>query len=205
MRSLQEGRRDEVRRMVRLISALSCLGGLFLIGLGPEAVLLLGGNAYAPALSAVAPTVMGVVCQCLYAHYINVVLHMKKTRSISLGTMAAAALNLLLNFLFVPRYGFAAAAWTTFVSYLALLLVFFLFVRKKLRVVLYDDRHLLLSACLSAGLSGGLFLLYRSLPARLAVLFVCAAAFLYLYRDDLQSLLSLLKNRRAAVQDHENE
>ena len=39
-----------------------------------EAVLLLGGEAYAPAAAAVPPTVMGVVCQCLYAHYINIVL-----------------------------------------------------------------------------------------------------------------------------------
>ena len=191
--SLQEGRRDEVRRMVRLISALSCLGGLFLIGLGPEAVLLLGGDAYAPALSAVAPTVMGVVCQCLYSHYINLVLHEKKTRYVSFGTMAAALFNLGLNFLFVPRYGFSAAAYTTFVSFLCLLLIHFLFVRKKLNIRLYDDRQIFLSVFLCAGLSCVFSFLYGSLPARLLVLAACAAAFLYRYREELKPLLNLLK------------
>ena len=191
--SLQEGRRDEVRRMVRLISALSCLGGLFLIALGPEAVLLLGGSAYAPALSAVAPTVMGVVCQCLYAHYINLVLHEKKTRYVSFGTMAAALLNLGLNFLFVPRYGFSAAAYTTFASFLCLLLIHFLFVRKKLNIRLYDDRQILFSAGVTAVIAACLSLLYGSLLARLGVLLVCFCGVLYGFRAELQSLISLLQ------------
>lgn len=191
--SLKEGRRNEIRSMVRLLSALSCLGGLFLIAFGPEAVLLLGGSAYAPALSAVPPTVMGVVCQCLYSHYINLVLHEKKTRYVSFGTMAAAMLNLGLNLLFVPRYGFTAAAYTTFVSFLALLLIHFLFVRKKLRIRLYDDRQLLLCAGVSAVIACGLSLLYGNLPARIGVIAVCICGILYGFRAELQSLVSLLQ------------
>ena len=136
---------------------------------------------------------MGVVCQCLYAHYINLVLHEKKTRYVSLGTMAAALLNLGLNFLFVPRYGFSAAAYTTFASFLTLLLIHFLFVRKKLNIRLYDDRQIFLSVFLCAGLSCVFSFLYGNLPARLLVLAACAAAFLYRYREELKPLLNLLK------------
>ena len=193
--SLQEGRRDEVRKYVRLFSSAACLLGLLLIAFGPEAVLLLGGSAYAPALSAVPPTVMGVVCQCLYAHYINLVLHEKKTRYVSFGTMAAAALNLVLNLIFVPKYGFAAAAYTTFVSFLVLLLVHFLFVRRKLQIRLYDDRQIFLAAGVSTALACILSLLYAYLPVRILLFAACAGLFLYRYRKDLSPVFVLIKNR----------
>lgn len=193
--SLQDGRKDEIRRYVRLIAASSCLLGLLMIALGPEAMALLGGNAYAQAVSAVPPTVLGIVCQCLYSHYINLVLHEKKTRYVSLGTMAAAALNLGLNLLFVPRYGFTAAAYTTFVSFLTLLLIHFLFVRKFLRLRLYDDRQILLSAGLTAAAGFVLAFLRENLPARLLVFAALLGAALYVYRADLRPLLVRIRER----------
>ena len=136
---------------------------------------------------------MGVVCQCLYAHYINLVLHEKKTRYVSFGTMAAAALNLGLNLLFVPRYGFAAAAYTTFASFLTLLLIHFLFVRKKLRIRLYDDRQILLCAFACAGLGACFSLLYTSLPARILLFLACLGAFVFLYRRELAPAVSMIR------------
>ena len=191
--SLQEGRREEIRRYVRLLAAGTCVLGLCLTAAGPEAVLLLGGSAYEAAAPAVPATALGIICQCLYAHYINLELHMKKTGYASFGTMAAAALNLALNFLFVPKYGFAAAAATTFLSYLMLLLLHFLIVRKKLGVRLYDDRFLLLSAAVSAGFGGLLYLAYPYLPIRLAAAAALIALFVTVFRKDLSAAVRLLR------------
>jgi O-antigen/teichoic acid export membrane protein len=46
----------------------------------------------------------------------------RRTRTMMIGAGAAAALNLGLNFLLVPRYGIMAAAWTTLAAYAGYLL-----------------------------------------------------------------------------------
>ena len=43
--------------------------------------------------------------------------YLKKTQYIAAGTMAVALLNVLLNALCIPRFGYVAAAYTTVVSY----------------------------------------------------------------------------------------
>ena len=54
----------------------------------------------------------------------------KKTKLIALGTVAAAILNVVLNSLIIPRYGFQAAAYTTAFCYLCYLLIHIGFARK---------------------------------------------------------------------------
>ncbi len=46
----------------------------------------------------------------------------KRTFTISIGTVAAALfLNIFLNWLLIPKFGYLAAAYTTMIGYLALL------------------------------------------------------------------------------------
>ena len=42
----------------------------------------------------------------------------KKTKLIALGTMLAAGMNILLNAVFIPTFGYVAAAYTTVACYL---------------------------------------------------------------------------------------
>lgn len=58
----------------------------------------------------------------LYSFFVNVEFFEKKTFLISTATIFAAGLNILLNLLFLSRYGIMVAAWATLISY------FFLFV-----------------------------------------------------------------------------
>jgi len=57
-------------------------------------------------------------------------LYHKKTNLIMVGTLLAALTNIVLNFIFIPQYGYVAAAATTFVSYLLLFVVIMLLSRR---------------------------------------------------------------------------
>jgi O-antigen/teichoic acid export membrane protein len=66
----------------------------------------------------------------LQHRYQSGILFHKRTGYITLGIAAAAVLNLGLNLLFIPRYGYTAAAVTTATSYLFLLMSMILVSRK---------------------------------------------------------------------------
>lgn len=133
---------DDIKKNVKQIVLLGCYIGLACIAFAPEAVMILGGERYIDGIYCVPPIVLGIVCQYIYTHYVNIEMHLKKTKYVSQGTIFAAALNIILNAIFIPKFGYVAAAYTTLASYLTLLLVHFFITRRVLKVKLYNDRFM---------------------------------------------------------------
>lgn len=162
----------------------------------PELMLILGGRAYYEARFIMPPVIMGCVFQFVYGMYVNLEIYDKKTFMISLGTVSAALLNIGLNALFIPRYGYIAAAYTTLVGYAALFAFHYLIVRLKVSYLseLYSKRFvfgilLALFVCSAAALG-----LYRVSAARYAVLLVYTVltlSFAWRYRDRIKKLLGI--------------
>jgi len=137
-----EGNYEEIRRNVKKIVILGCYISLACIAVAPEAILILGGRNYLEGLNCVPPVVLGVTCQFIYTHYVNIELHMKKTLFVSLGTIVAALMNIFLNEIFIRKYGYIAAAYTTLASYIMLMGIHFMITRKVLKIRLYNDRFM---------------------------------------------------------------
>ena len=150
----------EIRKNVKLIVCLGCSIGLICVALAPEAIKLLGGESYMAGLYCVAPISCGVVCQYVYTHYVNIELHLKKTKFVPIGTIIAAISNLALNAVFIPLFGFVAAAYTTFFSYIVLLLMHWWYTRFRLKVQIYNDSYMFISILVTVVLAGMFELLY---------------------------------------------
>lgn len=113
------------------------LGGLLI---APELLVLMGGEKYAAALTVLPPIMLGYVFQFVYALYVNIEFYSKKQKYIALGTTVAALVNVGLNLVFIPMYGYVAAAYTTMVGYIVLFCLHFLFVKKLGRISWYDTK-----------------------------------------------------------------
>lgn len=70
----------------------------------------------------VAPFVLSASITILYGLYTNVGLYYKKTGMTSICVMASAVVNVILNYISVPRFGAVAACYTTVVAYVILLI-----------------------------------------------------------------------------------
>lgn len=134
-----KGNNRLIRKNTKLIVLFECYIGLACMAFAPEAIYILGGEQYLGAIDCIVPMVLGVVCQSIYIHYINIELHLKKTIHASWGTLFAAIVNILLNLLLIPKYGYVASAYATFISYCLLLIIHFLITRLLLKVKLYND------------------------------------------------------------------
>ncbi len=155
-----EGKFEEIKKNAKPIVILGCYGGLACIALAPEIVLVMGGSRYLRGVPCVAPVVLGVICSSIYTHYVNIELHLKKTIFVSAGTIIAACFNIAANAIFIPIYGFVAAAYTTLAGYMLLMFIHFLITRKVLKVRLYDDLFMFGSMLMTAVVAGVLIFTY---------------------------------------------
>ena len=146
-----------VARPIILIFA----GGVLLLTLlAPELLLVMGGRKYMDAVGVIPPVMLGYIAQMLYTMYVNIEFYYKKQKQIMMGTFAAALLNILLNLIFVPLFGYVAAAYTTLAGYVALFFIHYLFVRKMGRHGIYNIRFNLTVLVVSCVLGISMTLLY---------------------------------------------
>lgn len=158
--SLDAGKTSDIRKNVKPLVLLGCWIGLGCVAIAPEAIALLGGEGYMDGVWAVPPITLGVVCSYIFQHYEHIELHLKRTWYISAGTVFAAGLNILLNVLFIPRYGFVAAAYTTLACYLALMAAHHIISRWVMKAHLYDDAYMYGALLVTAAGTAGFAALY---------------------------------------------
>ncbi len=85
-----------------------------------EVAAVLADARYAEALPLIPVIVLSYVALFLYTIYANHSFYRKRTGYISAATLLAGAVNVVTNYLFIPRYGYGAAAWTTLGSFVLL-------------------------------------------------------------------------------------
>lgn len=84
------------------------------------------------------PIVLSMYYAFLYTLPSSVEYYYKKTKLIALGTMLAAGMNILLNAVFIPSFGYVAAAYTTVVCYLLYYLLHVVFAWWVHKGMVYD-------------------------------------------------------------------
>lgn len=109
--------------------------GMFTLGscafalLSPEILKILSTEAYWGATRLLPPLVLGQYCVFLYSFPVNYEFYRMQTRSIAVGTVGAALLNVAMCLAFVPPYGMEGAACATAVAYLFLFAFHFFIAR----------------------------------------------------------------------------
>lgn len=100
----------------------ACISGFALFTCGvmlcmPEVLKLMAPSDYWDGIRLVIPMALDVFCTFLYAVYVEVEYYFKKTHYLMLATIGAAIINVILNVIMIPRFGYVAAAYTTLFSY----------------------------------------------------------------------------------------
>ena len=114
---LKEGKREAINTRVKDYIILMAAAIIGVVLGGPEVVKLLASEKYWDGISIIPPIVLSNFVVFMYSLYVNVEHFHKKTVYITINTVIAAACNIGLNYMFIPRYGYVAAAFTTLASY----------------------------------------------------------------------------------------
>lgn len=168
-----------------------------MIMFAPEIVYILAGSKYTGAVYLIPTLSASVFFGYMYQLFSRVELYYEKKSYTVISTITAALFNIVLNALWIPRFGFTAAGYSTLISHILFCVMHYFFFRKISCEYLngekiYDIKKLI---ALSFGVLAIAFiitLLYEYLILRL-VFVVCLLVAVYFLRKKIKNIIKLLK------------
>ena len=165
-----------------------------LILVAPEVVKILASRNYWEGIVIIPPVVLSNYIIFMYTLYVNTEHFYKKTIYISINTLLAAVINIFLNFIFIPHYGYVAAAYTTIAAYVVSLFMHASYA-KKLEKDLYPIKmfmrplaHILITSII--------FYILMDLPlVRWLIMVIYFLAMLFRERNRLFEFFPSLKSK----------
>lgn len=106
---------------------------IMLIALAPEVVAAFAPIEYQDAIWIIPPVSMSVFYMFAYTLFTLFEFYYEKPGYVAVSTMAAAVLNIILNYLFIPIFGYYAAGYTTLACYIVFAVMHYLFMQKLCR------------------------------------------------------------------------
>lgn len=97
----------------------------------PELIVILGSSKYVEAKYCTIPIIASGYFVFLYTLPSGIEYYYEKTKYIAMATMAAAGINVILNYYCIIKFGYVAAAYTTLVTYI-LYFTFHYFIARKI-------------------------------------------------------------------------
>ena len=117
------------RRVSLILSAGIAFMLLGVIALAPEIIHIMAGEKYMDAIWVVPPVAMSILL-LYYADLFDCLLFFYEAKSfLTLAAIFSAIVNVILNAIFIPKFGFVAAAYTTLASYLILAVLDYVYMR----------------------------------------------------------------------------
>ena len=128
--------------MWKYILVVLALASLIFI-LRKEIILLISNETYLEVITIIPTLLLGMLFYFLYTLFFNIPFYYGKTTHVVLPAFIAFVLNLILNFILIPLYGYKIAALTTMIAYFAeFLLMYFICLRRYQVDLLFGKKFL---------------------------------------------------------------
>lgn len=123
----------EFNKLINVSKIILILVSLFVVLLvlfAPEAIKILAPKEYYSGIWVVPPITSSVFFMFLYTLFANVEFYFEENKFIMFASVLAAILNIILNYLLLPIFGYLAAGYTTLFSYIIYSFSHFIFMKK---------------------------------------------------------------------------
>lgn len=149
---------------------------LFII-LGPEVIRIMAPSNYYEAIYIIPAVAASTYFTFLYCMFSNISFYYEKTRKIMYASIMAALLNLFLNYIFIPRFGYLAAGYTTLVCYMFLSIVHYLIMSNICKnelndIKIFNTKFIFLVSIIISAITIMITLLYDYIIIRYSILAV---------------------------------
>lgn len=126
---IKENNVNDVPKIINFTFLIVSILNIFLVAIAPELVSIVAPVEYKEAIWVIPPLSGSVVIMYFYQHFVNIEFYFEESRLTAVASIGAAFLNILLNISFVPIWGYFAAGYTTFISYLVFAIVHYFFMK----------------------------------------------------------------------------
>lgn len=174
------------------------------IWFAPEIIFIMAGDKYMEAIWVVPPVAASIML-LLYSQFsVNIEFYYKNRLSLIFASIIGAVFNIILNFLLIPIFGYLAAGYTTFASYVLFVVFNYLCIRKYVKKGaelngIYNMKllMLILAGFILVNLVGMAF--YKLLIVRFAVLFIAFIVAIIFRKKIFEIVMVLLHKEKKDV------
>ena len=191
---------SEVKKLTSSLIILIAVCSLIIFLITPELIMILGDEKYAEGIWIVPPLTFGVFIIFIYTLFADVELYFRGNKFVTVASVLGAAVNIILNYLLIPKAGYLIAGYTTIIGYLVMCACHLIFLRiicKKQDIrpeTLFDIRVILLVTVILGALLAGIMCLYQLILIRYIIL-LGVAVILFIKRNLIINLISGIRKK----------
>ena len=202
-RKLKLNRTSEIARVAYIcffgIAGLNVL----LIMVAPEVIRFFAPVAYREAIWTIPSVTLSVFFMFLYTFFATFEFYYEKTKYVVGATIGGALLNIFLNYIFIPMFGYVAAGYTTLISYIVFAILHYYFMRKICKEYLNDihpyNPKIIIGIAIGSILLGfGFMATYENTRIRYTLIVLLAIVLICLRKKIMRAanLLMCIKSKR---------
>ena len=195
---IKKGEYIKLQRLSNISSAAFAIIPIIIALFAPEIVQILAPESYYAAIWVIPPVAASIFFIFLYQFFVLVEYYFEKTALIATASVGCAVLNIILNLIFLPVFGFVAAAYTTLASYILFALTHYFNVRilckKNLNgAKLYNIKRLSLVSIAIVVISIGINFTYSFPLLRYAILITIFSVVLFKRKTIIKTFKQFIK------------
>ena len=194
---IRDKKGSDNRSMANGIAILMAFLLLSVIAIAPEFIGIMADTGYEAAVWVVPPVAMSILLLFYAQLFINVEFYYEAKNMLVWGSIGSAAINIGLNYLLIPKYGFVAAGYTTLASYILFAAANYFAVRRiakkeDLDLDFFDMRSLILIFLVFAVLSFLAMFLYNLFWIRWAIIAAVLLSLIIFHKKVIAMVKSVL-------------
>lgn len=163
---------------------------LMFIAIAPEILSFVAPSNYNSAVWVIPPLVSCILFTFLYSLFANVEFFYENNMYVMMASIFGALLNIFLNYIFIPKFGFIAAGYTSMFCYICFCLAHFVFskiVMKQQKIErIYNVKILFIVTVAYLGIALLMTLFYKIFLLRYLI-FVALLFFIFIFRKNIFS------------------
>ena len=199
----QKIKKNDFAGIAKTVNFLLVIIGVISAGLmmcSPELVLIFGSSKYASAVYVIPPVAASVFFIFLYNILAIPQFYFEKTHFLSISSFVAAALNIVLNYIFIKLFGFIAAGYTTLTCYVFYSIGHYIVSKRVLKdclngAVLFDQKFIFSLSLIMIAIGMGCNFIFNYWYIRYAIIAVIML-FGIIMRKDMIRLINGIRDKR---------
>ena len=197
------GSKADIRKVSTYLMGIVLLVNALVIWLAPEIISILAAPQYAEAIWCLVPISMSVFFFFAYTLFVDIEIYYGANHYIAIASVFAAGLNLILNYIFIPIWGYVVAGYTTLISYFATMVLHYFFMKKAMKRQgqserLFDVKSIVVMSIVLCAVSLLAARLYDFMILRIALVMVVIVV-LYVNRKRIIQIFGEMRKGRKKI------
>ena len=190
---------SQISKISNILLIAVALLSILLSEIAPELVFIIASNKYSEAIYVIPPVALSSMFTFLYQLFVIIETYYKKTTKIMIASVIAAIINVILNYIFIPIFGYVIAGYTTLISYIILSILHYINVRKIEQEefenkTIFDIKKIIIISIISIILCILVSFLYKNMILRYAILII-TTIIIICNKNKIQQVYKKIKER----------